>query len=346
MRVQGRYPARRKNEGKFLLDGSKRANGWQAFIPSDQNIMDKNPERGFVSSANQFPVDDTYPYYITGTSFENYRNRRINQVLSASSAIGPTDMMALQNDNYNLRAYESLPLFLQQLDTTAFTNRERDAYRILKSWDYQNSKESQGATYYEAWWENVMTLTWDEMTSSEVALRPPTTRRTIDLIKENPELPFFDILSTQEKENAYGVIRKAFSLAVQDIDDWIETNRSNADGQQVLPHWADYKDSYLGHLMRLEPLNIHIRAGGGRDIVNAHSRTHGPSWRMVVSLERTGMRAWATYPGGQSGNPGSAHYIDMLDRWLNGKYFVLHFPTSFVETNDFKARSITFHPSR
>ena len=87
MRVQGKYPARRKDEGKYILDGSKGFNGWQAFIPDEQNVMDKNPDRGFVSSANQYPVDDTYPFYVTGTSFENYRNRRINQVLSESSSI-------------------------------------------------------------------------------------------------------------------------------------------------------------------------------------------------------------------------------------------------------------------
>src|SRR5690606_3011419 len=104
MRIQGRYPARRKDEGKFLLDGSKSYNGWQAFIPNEQNVMEKNPPRGFVSSANQYPVDDSYPYFITGTSFESYRNRRINQVLSSLSSISPEDMMALQNDNYSLRA--------------------------------------------------------------------------------------------------------------------------------------------------------------------------------------------------------------------------------------------------
>jgi penicillin amidase len=33
MRIQGKYPVRRKDEGKFVLDGSKSANGWQAYIP-------------------------------------------------------------------------------------------------------------------------------------------------------------------------------------------------------------------------------------------------------------------------------------------------------------------------
>ena len=53
MRVQGKFPARRKDEGKFALDGSKSSNGWQAFIPPQQNVMDQNPERGFVSSADK-----------------------------------------------------------------------------------------------------------------------------------------------------------------------------------------------------------------------------------------------------------------------------------------------------
>jgi penicillin amidase len=46
---------------------------------------------------------------------------------------------------------------------------------------------------------------------------------------------------------------------------------------------------------------------------------------MVVSLEKSGIKTWATYPGGQSGNPGSVHYDDMLERWTKGQYFRLMF---------------------
>ena len=109
---------------------------------------------------------------------------------------------------------------------------------------------------------------------------------------------------------------------------------------EAVPRWADYKDSYLTHLLRLEPMNIHVRAGGGRGIVNAHSRTHGPSWRMIVSLEKSGVRAWAAYPGGQSGNPGSPHYLDMLGRWLDGKYFSLHFARSPEDLKGFTTYSL------
>ncbi len=329
MRIQGKYPVRRKNEGRFVLDGSENSNGWQAFIPNEQNVMDKNPPRGFVSSANQYPVDVTYPYYVTGRSFEAYRNRRINSVLSSLTNATQADMMKLQNDNFNLKAEESLPTFLSFLDSTKFSKEENNAYAILKSWDYFNTKDSEGASYYEGWWDNLMPLIWDEMNKEGVVLNSPTTYNTIKLIKENPDLIFFDIQSTSEKETAKEVIQKAFSLGVTDIIQWKSERMNSFPGSETTDHrkveWADYKDSYIGHLLRLEPLSIHVRAGGNHDIVNAHSKTHGPSWRMVVSLEKSGIKSWAVYPGGQSGNPGSEHYTDQLNQWVEGKYFSLLF---------------------
>ena len=319
MRVQGKFPVRRKEEGKFVLDGSKSSQGWQAFIPNSQNIAEKNPARGFVSSANQYPADSTYPYYITSTHFEAYRNRRINEVLRSAENFTYRDMMRLQTDNYNLKAAESLPMFLDYLDTTQLDLLQKQAYRILRSWDHFNTANSAGATYYEAWWDNLMPLLWDEMDEESHALARPTTFNTIKLIRERPELSFFDIKQTPEKETAGDVIRKAFVLGVQDIEEW-KTRHT------TLPVWAEYKDSYIGHLLPpLTALSIHVKTGGNHDIVNAHSRTHGPSWRMVVSLEPSGVKAWATYPGGQSGNPGSTFYSNLLSTWVTGNYFQLLF---------------------
>ena len=81
----------------------------------------------------------------------------------------------------------------------------------------------------------------------------------------------------------------------------------------------------MGHLMRLEPLSVHVKSGGNHDIVNAHGRTKGPSWRMIVSLENTGIKMWGIYPGGQSGNPGSVFYSNMIDYWVTGQYFPMLF---------------------
>lgn len=319
MRVQGKFPVRRKDEGKFVLDGSRSSQGWQAFIPNTHNIRQKNPERGFVSSANQYPVDDTYPYYITATKYEAYRNRRINEVLRNSENITYRDMMRLQTDNYNLQAAESLPLFLSYLDTMQLTLLQKQAYRVLRSWDHFNHAHSAGATYYEAWWDHLMPLLWDEMRESPQALARPTNYTTIKLLRETPDLSFFDIQHTEQTEAAGDVIRKAFVLGVEAIEEWKKHNAT-------LPVWAEYKNSYIGHLLPpLTALSIPVKTGGNHNIVNAHSQTKGPSWRMVASLEPSGIKVWATYPGGQSGNPGSTHYDDLLQRWVKGNYFSLLF---------------------
>lgn len=325
MRVQGNYPVRRKNEGKFVLDGSKSSTGWKAIIPNEQNVMYKNPLRGFVSSANQYPADSTYPYYITAVNWEAYRNRRINQVLRESDSISVQDMMKLQGDNYNLKAAESLPVFLNYLDTANFTKEEKIIYTSLKTWDYINTAESEAASYYEAWWDQLMPTLWDEMRNRDVTLSRPTTYTTIKLIKEKPDLSFFDIQETPAKETAKEILQISFKAGVQVIADWRKNHP-----QSSTVDWGDFKDSYIGHLLRLQPLNISVKHGGNHDIVNAHSRTHGPSWRMVVSLEKTGVKAWGVYPGGQSGNPGSYYYSNLLDTWVADK----HYPLSFLHTAD------------
>ncbi|HQQ96770.1 MAG TPA: penicillin acylase family protein [Cyclobacteriaceae bacterium] len=321
MRIQGKYPVRRNLEGKFILDGTTTSTEWKAYIPNEQNVMYKNPTRGFVSSANQYPVDSTYPYYVGGMSFEAYRNRRINTVLSGLTKATVKDMMNLQNDNYNLKAAESLPLFISYLDKAKLSDTEQTALDVLSSWDYYNNIDSEGASYYEAWWDELMPLIWDEMDSAHVAMRRPTTFNTIYLLKHYPSLSFFDILSTAEKETAAEVVQKAFSKGVVAIEEW-KKKKSTA------PTWGVFKDGFVGHLLRQEALSYHIIHGGNHDIVNAHSRTHGPSWRMVVSLEKSGLKAWGVYPGGQSGNPGNPYYNNMLEPWTKAQYFNMHFVQS------------------
>ena len=338
MRIQGKFPVRRKEEGKYVLDGTKTSTEWQAFIPNDQNVMYKNPSRGFVSSANQYPVDNTYPYFITATSYEAYRNRRINKLLSEMTEITPRDMMEMQFDTYNLKAQESLPAFLSLLDTTAFTEPQNKAYQILKGWDFENSINSLGASYYEAWWDSLFPLIWDEMKKSNVALDDPSTYTTIRLIKEKPDLSFFDIIETPEKETARDVVRIAFAIGVEKIESW-KTDKGKE------PRWADYKDTFVGHLLQGIPaFSYHVEHGGNHDIVNASSRTHGPSWRMVVSLEKTKVKAWGVYPGGQSGNPGSPFYNNMLPSWAKGDYFQFQFTS---DPNKMKSvfTSITLKPA-
>ena len=321
MRVQGKFPVRRKDEGKFLIDGTKTGYEWKAFIPFEQNVMIKNPARGFVSSANQFPADSTYPYYISGPNYETYRNRRINQVLGEKDSVGPDDMMKLQNDNYNLQAAESLPIMLPLLDKTSLTGKESEVVVALGTWDYYNQPQSLPATYYEVWWRVLRSLLWDEMQNEKYALEAPNDFVVIHLMKTRPDLSLFDIQATPSREDLKAVVNQAFRESVKLVQAW-----ENEKGVQA--KWGDYKNTYIQHLLRIAPLSKHVSVGGGSSIVNAASSRNAPSWRMIVSLEKSGPVAWGVYPGGQSGNPGNPYYENMVDAWAAGRYHKLNFSSS------------------
>ena len=88
--------------------------------------------------------------------------------------------------------------------------------------------------------------------------------------------------------------------------------------------WTKHKDPMVYHLLKeaVIPFARKIPVGGWSNVINATTKSHGPSWRMIVHMT-TPTEAYGVYPGGQSGNPGSRFYDDFIDTWANGKYNLL-----------------------
>ena len=59
------------------------------MIPQDEVPFQYNPERGFVSSANQKPVDDSTYHYYLGRDYPVYRGIAINRRLREMNGITP-----------------------------------------------------------------------------------------------------------------------------------------------------------------------------------------------------------------------------------------------------------------
>ncbi|WP_448517984.1 penicillin acylase family protein [Rhodoflexus sp.] len=334
MYIQGKYPIKWREQGKFILDGTTTASAWQGYIPDEQNVHVLNPKRGYVSSANQHPTDTLYPYYVHATNFEYYRNRRINQLLDSMTGITPQMMMEMQNDNYNLKAAESLPYFLAQVDVNALNAQQKAAYQLLQKWDFYNHADMEAPSYYEAWWDKLFPLIWDELRGSGIPYSRPDAFTTIKLLKTKPQHPLFDNKGTPDLETAKEIIAKAFLQGIDSVNSWKKANDNK------MPLWADYKSTSVQHLARLEPFSVSkVRNGGNHNIINASSERNGPSWRMVVELDKKGVKGWGVYPGGQSGNPGSPYYINMIDTWRDGKHYELLFmqsPTQSVKNMLFR----------
>jgi penicillin amidase len=319
MHAPGKFPIKWEEQGKFLMDGSDPRHEWKDLIPFEHEMSIKNPERGFISSANQHQVDSTYPYYVYDHNFEKYRNRRINDRLRTLTDITPQDMMKLQNDNFNYVAYEILDSLLAYVDSASLTTAEYEYYDMLQEWDYFTNPDQKAPSVFQLWWDQLYKITWDEFDTVSIAIDKPDTYTTSYLLKNNKDLPFFDYMETPATENAVELTRIAFDMALDSLENWKKENNEDFS-------WYQFKNTRINHLLGLEPFSLErVRIGGYGKIVNAAGKTAGPSWRMVVELDAAGIKAWGVYPGSQTGNPGNPDYGSMIENWAKGTYYSLNF---------------------
>ncbi|MGV3639222.1 MAG: penicillin acylase family protein [Adhaeribacter sp.] len=310
----GRFPLKWKEQGKFILDGTNPAHDWQGWIPADHNPHVKNPARGFVSSANQFPAGPEYPYYLNWEFESPERGMRINQRLAAMQRVTVDSMRALQNDNFNLHAQTVLPLMLAQLQLQGLDKSRHQAFRLLSDWRYHNEAQLIAPTVFELWWSLLARGIWDDEFGSADNLprRYPGRDRTIRLLQQQEKGAWLDNVHTPAKETRQQLVQAAFVGAL----DSLQRLHGPLGASWA---WSRHKGTSLQHLARVPAFGkTNLVTGGGRGIVNATSERHGPSWRMVVALGPQ-VKAYGVYPGGQSGNPGSFYYDNMVETWRQGK---------------------------
>ena len=160
--------------------------------------------------------------------------------------------------------------------------------------------------------------TWDEFKSKNETLPVifPRSTSLSSLIAHQPDHVFFDDQRTPEVENASAIIIRAFKLMCE------EAKTFEADKPLT---WRNYNPVSIPHLTRIPAFGkYNISTDGAGDALNATRNSVGPSWRMVVEQGEK-VKAFAVYPGGQSGNPGSPYYTTGLDKWTKGEYFQLEF---------------------
>jgi penicillin amidase len=315
LRTQGEWPAKWKGQGDFVMPGYDTSYLWQGMIPQDEVPFQYNPERGFVSSANQKPVDDnTYPYYL-GRGYPLYRGIEINQRLRTMTGITPQDMMALQTDNFNAPAAMLMPLLLKNMNLNGLSNDEKKYMDYLKGWNLRNDVGSKGATVFELLWANLQdTVFNDEYSRAPKVIMRPFESSLLESLLKDSAYKFLDNINTTQKETLADNIMAAFKKTA------ITLRRVEGEGKI---DWDKYKATHVDHLAKLVPFSrMNLPVGGGVHNINATKDKHGPSWRMVISLTAE-TEAYGVYPGGQSGNPGSKYYDSFIDQWAAGKYYSL-----------------------
>ncbi len=323
--AQGEFPAKWKRQGDFVMPGTDSSYLWQGMIPQSENPFMHNPERGFVSSANQFPVYPIgYPYYLGG-EYHNYRGLMINRYLYQMNEIGIEDMMKLQTDTYNPFGGMAKPVLMKNIDTTDFNPAESKYYELMKEWDLRYEADAKGASIFKITWDSLKSVVWhDELEKAGMPEFYPYNSTLLEGILRDSVYEFLDDINTPEKETLKQDVTLAFKKAAETC------KKLDREGKLT---WGKLKGTSIEHLAKLDPFSrLDIDNSGGEYSINAVKKDHGPSWRMIVQLTKN-TEAYGIYPGGQSGNPGSPYYDNFVDNWANGKYYPLWMMAKNEETD-------------
>ncbi len=344
--MPGRTPIRAEgHDPRIPVDGSTSANAWQGFVPFDELPSLYNPEAGYIVTANNSVVGPDYPYYITADWDYGYRAMRIEQMIQndADGVITVEEIMAMQNDNYNLKADFLIPA----LENLNLEGDLGDYVTWLAGWNRQNDVDSGEALLFEAYWIELLRVIF----ADDLGSIPTLNSRSWYIVSEmiaNPTNPLYgriiDNASTDEVETLDMLMAQALEQAVARIIELQGPDRSAWAWGNL--HIAYFRATPLGQGgidPQFDPIldslfNARIGTPGGSAIVNAIGFNTDfevgglPSFRQIL-IPSDWDASVRINTLGQSGNPQSRHYRDQMEMWAAGEYHPDWFSFAAVEAD-------------
>jgi len=340
-------------EGNSLLPrpGHTGEYDWSGFVPFDEMPYLLNPSSGFIVTANNKTIDDTYPYYISNQFAPPSRAVRFTEMVKAADNITVDDVKRMQMDWLSPQAREISRYFIH-----ARRGNERGnlkiAYDMLAEWDFVEAPQSSAALVYHVAFnrllENVygdeLSLVGEGILKAFVAM-PMVPIRSLLAMLRSGESVWFDDMQTEEVESMQTILRKSMVEAVQEIEN--DVSRISGRWKWSKVHKVTYRHS-LGRVTLLDKLfgfNVGpFPSGGSSATVNKGQYMHlsgyaqrvGPSMRRIVDFADLNSTQFIL-PTGQSGNPFSKHYKDQAEMFLDGSFKTTHFEEDFIrESHDYQ----------
>ena len=335
----GALPIRKRGFGRWPVDGSSGDFDWVGTIPDQELPSAVNPPEHFVASANGRPAGVGYPHYLGWMWDASYRTRRIHHLLGSPEKITIEQMEQFQMDVHDAAAEVFVPVLLQAYDRHPFGgDRVKVAIDALRHWDYNATPESPAPTVWWAWFDKFSAAVWqDDFEAAGVELWPAAwgfsgTNRRLPIVevleyltRENPESHWFDDVRTPQKETRDEIMARTFIAAIEQL------------AKERGPTAADWRWGKT-NVLRLRSITQQPALDRGGMAVRGDGFTlcpggeggevdGGASWRMVVELSSP-VRSFGVYPGGESDDPASPHYDDLVKPWAEGRYSPLYFYSS------------------
>ena len=225
----------------------------------------------------------------------------------------------------------------------ASASRLSEAAALLAQWDRRYTTDNQRAVLFEGAMQELVSRTWDELATPGSPRRAitPSTAILAELLADSASA-WWDVRATSAVERRDDILAASLAASLE------TTRRKYGDPNAGGWRWDRIRHANIDHLLGLPSLSargIPVQGGPGTLAPSAGSGTHSASWRMVVELGPT-LRAWATYPGGQSGNPVSSRYRDRIEQWARGELDPIRLPATPAQLGTTqRSAELLLHPA-
>lgn len=318
----GMVPVRTTSDGLLPVPGDGR-HEWGGIMRSSGLPRAKNPECGWLGTANQMNLPEGYDFATRRTGFEwtdGARYARLSEALAGDKRWSVAETLALQSDVTCVPA-RRLCALLVGLDDA------HPAFALLAGWDHRLAAESGAAALFEIWFARHLVpgvmRTWaPEGVAAMVAV--PDTQLVLHLLETD----------TARRD---ALLRETLLAA------WAEASKRLGDDPGTW-QWGALHHGYFEHpLSRFAPalaakLDVGPAPRGGSNLTINNNGWRasdfrvisGVSWRMVLDVGDWDQSFTINSPG-QSGDPDSPHYRDLFPLWARDESVPLLFSQEAVD---------------
>jgi penicillin amidase len=299
---------------------------WLGYIPFDELPHAKNPDRHFIVSANNRCTPPGYKYHVNLFNIP-YRAKRIEELLKKKSRFDARDFMAIQGDFFSCPA-AAIVRMLAKIPAAPETG---EALGILREWDGVLSPSSATAAIYQVFAQKLLgrlftfarilpgaPASLDSWQSSFLRKVPDCVEREDRMIldlNEGTRGKSWPQVITESLKEAWDFLKQAHG---PEPKQWTWGKLHHQTFIHNLGRSAPYDE-----LFNIPPVGL---GGDGSTPFNTGGPIRagfdslvGVSYRMIVDLADVSHAYWILPPG-QSGHPGSPHYSDGIQPWLNMQY--------------------------
>ncbi|HNP72172.1 MAG TPA: penicillin acylase family protein [Kouleothrix sp.] len=335
----GRLPIRAAGDGTRPTEGWTGANEWTGYVPFDELPHAFNPPQGYIATANNQAVPNSYPHLVSTDWAAPYRAERIVELIESKPKLSPDDIAAMQADQQSTLARRLLPLMLAAKTEDA---RAKAAIEMLKGWDATMKGDSAQAAVYQAWYAQIAPHLLKDDLGDQLWNQYADERNYIAMLLDttlpNNASPWCDDTRTPAVEDCATELGAALVDGLADM--------SKAQGSDDIKSWrwdrvhhAMFPHNVLDGVGALRPIFSRSVPNGGDGFTvdvappstsDMYNQYHVPSYREIIDLSNLDSSRFM-HTVGQSGQVLSGDYANLIERWVRVEYMPMRYAKASVD---------------